>query len=95
MTICGWARHKVQDFATWKNVYDEGSQRRAEVGVIADRVFHDLDDPNVVVVYHEFESKEKLNAFMARAASDDFRKRAGENGGVLLDTLEVWTGEEV
>ena len=94
MTICGWARHKVRDFATWKSVYDESAQRRADAGVIADRVFRDLDDPNAVVVYHEFESKEKLNAFTARGTTDEWRERA-ERVGIMLDTWQVWTGEEV
>ena len=96
MTICGFARHKVKDFATWKKVYDETPpQVIKEAGIIADRVFRDLDDPNVVVVYHEFETKEKLKAFMALLTSDEFRERAGVAGGALMDTLEVWTGEEV
>lgn len=96
MTISGFVRHKVKDFATWKNMYDESSAHvHKEAGVINDRVFRDLDDPNLVVVYHEFATKEQLKAFMARLASDEFRAGPVEMGGVLMHTLEVWTGEEV
>ena len=60
------------------------------------RVLRDLDDPNLVIVYHEFADASAAQAFMALVNSDQFREGDPvKKGGVILETMEMWVGEEV
>ena len=85
----------LADFSQWKKVYDEaGPAVLKEGGVLADSVHRDLDDPNMVTVYHQFGDASTAKAFAARLDSDEFRAMAQETG-VHLETVEVWLLEDV
>ena len=94
MTVSMIARHKVNDFATWKKGYDGTAQFRKDGGVTADSVHRALDDPNMVTVYHQFADESTAKAFGARVNSDEFRAVTKEMG-IDLDTLQVWLLEDV
>ena len=94
MTASMFARHKVNDFATWKKMYDEVVPLRKDGGVIADSVHRDPDDPNMVIAYHQFADASTAKAYAARLDSEEFRSMA-KTVGIHLDTLEVWIGEDV
>lgn len=98
MTVSLFVRSKVKDFATWKEMFDAGAEFMKQNGVIASKVLRDLDDPNLVIVYHEFADANTAKAFMSLIDSDLFREAPDgpvKKGGVILETLEMWVGEDV
>ena len=94
MTASLFVKHQVNDFATWKKGYDGNGPLRNEGGVIADSVHCDPDDPNTVLVYHQFADLSTLQQFMA-AISDGPLQSVLQKLGVKPETVEVWIGEDV
>ena len=87
MTASLVARHKVNDFAHWKKGYDEAASMRQGGGVIEDRVHRDLDDPNMVTVYHRFADASAAKAFAASMDTKEMQeifKNAGVSGPVEI-----------
>ncbi len=64
-------RHKVADFAKWKQAFDAYLNRRMAAGETGFRVFQSIDDPRDVTVFTDWESMEHARRFMQ---SDDLRK---------------------
>jgi hypothetical protein len=56
--------HPITDFATWKAAYDRFALRRAEAGVLAERVQQPVDDPRFVVIDLDFASPEAASRFL-------------------------------
>ena len=65
MTASLFVKHQVNDYAAWKKGYDGNGPIRNEGGVLADSVHRDPDDPNTVLVYHQFADLSTLQKFMA------------------------------
>jgi quinol monooxygenase YgiN len=78
-------RHRVADYDAWKAVHDSVRDFQREGGVRYQRVLRAVDDPNSVVVVHEFESREAAQAFFS---NPDLRA-AMERGGVDESTLQL------
>ena len=96
MTVSLFVQHKVKDFATWKKMYDEGAPQELKIsGILTDSVHRSLDDPNTVLVYHQFADASAYKAHMARMDSDEFREGPVKVGGVIPETLEFWVYEDV
>lgn len=70
--------HPIKDFAAWKKAYDSVEGLRKRHGIIGAAVNQALDDPNLVTVYHQAETRSELQAF---AASPEL-KAAMQQGGV-------------
>ena len=94
MTASIFARHQVNDFAKWKKVYDEVAPLRKDGGLIADSVHRAPDDPNTVIVYHQFQDLSIAQEFIAGMSGEEFQSVL-ENAGVKPETLEMWVGEDV
>jgi quinol monooxygenase YgiN len=94
MTVSGIARHEVNDFDTWKKSYDAGAEYIKGMGVIADSVHRDLDDPNMVTVYHQFADVATAKAFTAALNSDDFKAQAAQSG-IQLETMTLYLMQDV
>lgn len=90
MTISLFAQSTVKDFDAWKKVADTGKQLLKDHGVIANSIHRSLDNPNSIMIYHQFADQAALNAFLAlvEASQDVFIE-----AGVL--TTEMWYGEDV
>jgi heme-degrading monooxygenase HmoA len=70
-------RHKVEDYAKWKPVFDAHGATRQAKGSKGGRLFRNADDPNETVILFEWDDLEKARQF---AQSDDLRQamqRAG------------------
>jgi len=80
-----FVQHKVTDYATWRKAYDSFDATRKKLGVTAQAVYRMADDPNNVVVTHDFASLEKAKAF---AASPEL-KAAMEKAGVAGEPM-IW-----
>jgi len=71
--------HKVASYAKWRVVYDELGAHRKETGITGDAINQLVDDPNLLVVYHQAHSVETLKKL---AASTEL-KTAMQNAGVI------------
>ena len=71
-------RHKVQDYAAWKAVFDEHGSARQGAGSKGGWLFRSADDPNELVVILEWDDLNNARQFVG---SDDLRQ-AMERAGV-------------
>ncbi|MCB2061218.1 MAG: hypothetical protein R3E09_00565 [Novosphingobium sp.] len=83
-----FVRHKVRDFAHWHQGYSNGDEFRAAHDVKAQGVHTHIDDPNDVTVWHDFESREKAEAF---GALPELRQIMDELG--VQGEPDVWVTE--
>lgn len=85
-----FVRHKVSDYGNWKRVYDEFASVRKEKGVTGASVHRDANDPNTIIVTHQFND---MNAATGFANSEEL-KSAMANAGVS-GPPEIWFGEDI
>lgn len=57
--------HAVPDYAAWKQVFDSDPVGREKVGVRRYQVLRAVDDPNVVMIDLDFDTREEAEAFLA------------------------------
>jgi hypothetical protein len=57
--------HAITDFATWKAAYDRFAPRRAEAGVLDERVQQPVDDPHFVIIDLDFASADAASRFLS------------------------------
>jgi hypothetical protein len=67
-----FVRHKVEDYAKWRSVYDAFDATRRSVGVKAQSVCRAVGNPSDVTVTHDFDTAEKAKAFVE---SSELHKR--------------------
>jgi hypothetical protein len=84
-----FVRHKVDDYAKWRQVYDDFEPKRTEMGEIGDSVFQLAGDPADVTVIHDFESVAKAEAFAASAALHEAMGKAG-----IAGKPDVWITDQ-
>ncbi len=90
MAATMFVKHKVRDYKTWKPTYDGlGSVRKRE-GVTAASVHRDANDPNTIIVTHQFKD---MNAATGFANSSEL-KSAMANAGVS-EPPEIWFSEDI
>jgi heme-degrading monooxygenase HmoA len=83
-------RHKVQDYATWRPLFDEHGTTRQASGSQGGRLFRNASDPNELVILFEWDDLDNARRF---ASSDDVRETM-QRGGVA-DQPDVYFLEEV
>jgi heme-degrading monooxygenase HmoA len=83
-------RHKVEDFARWKPIFDEHGATRKAAGSRGGRLFRSVEDPDELVIVFEWDDVEKARQF---AQSEDLRQ-AMQRAGVA-DRPDVYFLEEV
>ena len=69
--------HRVADYDAWKAVYDSVEDMQRDGGVRSQRVWRSADDPNMVDVEHEFDSREAAKEFMDRSDLRESMARSG------------------
>ena len=79
--------HKVNDFDTWKKVYDEFESTRKEYGVKEHYALQSAENSNHVMVVGEGESKAVQNYLN----SEDLKK--GMDSAGIASPPEVFVGE--
>lgn len=55
--------HSITDFQTWLTAFERFAARRAEGGVVQERIMQPVDDPAYVLVDLEFASVEAAQRF--------------------------------
>ena len=84
-----FVRHEVEDFDTWKKVYDDFDQERTkEFGVKGDAVFQSVENPQDVTVWHDFQDVES-----ARTMIESDRLRAVMDRAGVAEEPTVWFTE--
>jgi heme-degrading monooxygenase HmoA len=78
-------RHKVEDYARWRPMYDEHAATRKAGGSTGGRVFRSADNPNEVVILLEWDDLEKARQF---AQSEDLRQTMQRAG--VVDQPDVY-----
>ena len=56
-------RHKVEDYAKWKPIYDEDGVVRKAEGSKGSQLFRNADNPNEVIVLLEWDDLGKAKQF--------------------------------
>ena len=80
--------HRVKDYDAWRQVYDGFADIQRQGGVVAEEVLRSLDDPNDVLVTHDFDDEASAKAFFASGELHDTMSRAGVDGEPRL----IWMG---
>jgi len=83
-------RHRVENFETWKPIFDEHGATRGEHGGKGGYLFRSAEDPNEIVLLLEWEDLEKARRF---AQSEDLRE-AMQRAGVA-DRPDIYFLEEL
>ena len=78
-------RHKVQDFAKWKPLYDANLDARKAAGLTEQELMRNADDPNDLVLLFEASDLGKARAF---ANSADLKQKMQEAG--VVDKPDVY-----
>jgi hypothetical protein len=73
-------RHAVADYGSWRAVYDEVAPLRERHGCIAERVLRDADDPETLLVLHDFPTLDGARTFSADPGLKAAMQRAGVAG---------------
>jgi hypothetical protein len=81
-------RHKVEDFATWKAVFDSARDARREAGELACRVYTVHGSETDVMVSVDWDSLERARAFLASPRLMEGMDRAGVREMPILLILE-------
>ena len=85
-----FVRHRVADFGVWKKAYDDFDAERQTMGVTGHGAYQTDGDPNLVTVYHHFDSMEAAKSFMASPRLREAMASAGVEG-----TPDFWFGTRV
>ncbi len=81
--------HPVADVATWLAGYDAAADFRDDAGIVGHAVNQSMDDPSVVVVYHQAETSEALDAFLS---SPDLQERMQSLGVTAPPEISHYIG---
>ena len=85
-----FVRHNVEDYESWKPVFEEHGSTRRESGSKGVRLFRNADSPNETVILLEWDDLEKARRF---AQSENLRETM-ERAGVA-DEPDIYFLEEV
>jgi hypothetical protein len=79
--------HSVEDYDTWKTVYDEGNPVKLG-GALFARLNRRVDDPNIVAAVAGFESVEAAEAFINNPVLKSEMERAGVSSPPRIEMYE-------
>ena len=75
-----FVRHSVENFATWKQAYDEFDIERRGMGVQGHVVFQSTSDSNEVTAWHDFGDLKTAQSFAAAERLREVMAAAGVVG---------------
>jgi hypothetical protein len=81
-------RHSVNDYATWRPVYDELEPLRLEHGCTDKRVLVSPSDGNDIFITHDFPTVEQASAFAHDPGLRAGMDRAGVAGAPSIEIFE-------
>ncbi len=78
-------RHQVEDYATWRSVYDSLDGLRKEHGCTEDEVMVDTADKQDVFVIHRFPTLEQAQSFAGSSELREGMSHAGVKGAPRIE----------
>ncbi len=81
-------RHKVADFARWKQVFDAHFGIRHGAGELSCRMFHNHENPADLTLFFEWETLEKARSFFASERLRNGMQEAGVLGAAEITFLD-------
>ena len=82
-------RHKVEDYAKWKPVYDENIPPRQEYGFKTGKLLRNIDDPQELTLLFEIEDENRAREFFEQKELRVEMEKAGVIGEPTIAFLEV------
>jgi hypothetical protein len=82
-------RHQVNDYASWRPVYDSLDGLRGQHGCTGARVWQHADNGNDVLVTHDFPTAEQAAGFAADPELKAGMAKAGVAGPPQIDIFTV------
>jgi len=86
-------RHRVHDYDTWKQVWDERQGARLSGNVIGHRLARSISDPNLIEVVMEFASREDAEAYRDYMELPQTREALARAG--VEEHAPMWIGDQV
>ncbi len=83
-------RHKIEDYAKWKHVYDQHAATRKISGSIEAHLFRNADNTNEIIILFEWDDLGKARNF---ARSEDLIKTMQRAG--VVDKPDIYFLEEI
>ena len=83
-------RHKVKDYGTWRQVFDEFAAKRREGGEVAFKIAGISGEPNNLCLFFEWQSVAKAKEFLGSAELAREMERAG-----VTEKPEIYIAEEL
>jgi heme-degrading monooxygenase HmoA len=83
-------RHRVEDYAKWKEMYDGEGTRAKACGSKGARLFRNADDPNELVVLLKWDDLDKARQFVQSEELKDAMQRGG-----VTDLPDILILEEI
>ncbi len=83
-------RHKIEDYAKWKPVFDADAKDRRTGGSKGGQLFRNAHDPNEIVVIFEWDTMDKMTKFVQ---SPDLAAKMQQAG--VTDRPDVYLLEEI
>jgi hypothetical protein len=83
-------RHKVEDYARWKPIFDADAATRRASGSQGGRLFRNASDPNELVILFELADLEKARQY---TQSEELRGEMQQAG--VADQPDIYFLEEV
>jgi uncharacterized protein (DUF1330 family) len=80
--------HRVNDFDTFREVYDSVAPMQAAGGVTAESVHRMSGDPDNILVIHTFDSLDNARAFFAQPELRDAMVRGGVKGEPRIEFFD-------
>lgn len=84
-----FVRHDVEDYAKWRQAYDDFDGERSGMGVTGHAVYRAADNGNDITAYHDFATLDAAQAF----AGSDRLKEVMQGAGVA-SAPQIWFVEE-
>jgi hypothetical protein len=84
-----YARHQVEDYGKWRQVYNDFATKQTAMGVRSAGVYRGADDQNDVTIFHDFHTEDEARSF----ANSKELKDAMSNAGVA-GPPDIWLTEE-
>jgi quinol monooxygenase YgiN len=77
------ALHRVADYDTWRPVYDSLEDVRVAAGVTHQEVLRSQDDPNLLIIRHDFADRAAADSFFASPELEQGMTEAGVDPSTL------------
>ncbi len=88
-----WLHGRKRTMNAFRRLKKRVSSLRASIATL-ESVHRDPNDPNTVIVYHQFGDLSTTQEFVAAMNTEQFQSLL-KNAGVKVETIELWIGEDV